>query len=88
MKPFIIEDFLLQTEAVRKLYHEYAAKMPIFDYHCHLPTSQIAQDERFDNLTQAWLYGDHYKWRAMRINGVTERYCTGNTSDWEKSQKL
>jgi glucuronate isomerase len=87
MKPFITEDFLLQTDTARQLYHEYAAKMPIFDYHCHLPVSQIAQDKRFDNLTQAWLYGDHYKWRAMRINGVTERYCTGDAADWEKFQK-
>ena len=87
MKPFMTENFLLQTETAIKLYHEYAAKMPIFDYHCHLSASQIAQDKRFDNLTQAWLYDDHYKWRAMRINGVTERYCTGDATDWEKFQK-
>jgi glucuronate isomerase len=61
--------------------------MPIFDYHCHLPVKQIADDCRFDNITQAWLYGDHYKWRAMRTNGVDERYCTGNASDWEKFEK-
>ena len=81
------EDFLLQTETARKLYHEYAAKMPIFDYHCHLPPAQIAEDKRFENLTQIWLCGDHYKWRAMRTNGIPERYCTGDASDWEKFQK-
>jgi glucuronate isomerase len=83
---FITEDFLLQTKAARTLYHEYAAKMPIYDYHCHLPAKQIADDHRFENLTQVWLYGDHYKWRAMRTNGVPERYCTGDADDWEKFQ--
>ena len=87
MKPFMTEDFLLQTEMAKKLYHEHAAKMPIFDYHCHLPPAQIAEDKRFDNLTQIWLYGDHYKWRAMRTNGVAERYITGDASDWEKFEK-
>jgi glucuronate isomerase len=87
MKPFMTDDFLLQTETSRKLYHEHAAKMPIFDYHCHLPPAQIAEDKRFENLTQIWLYGDHYKWRAMRTNGVSEHYCTGDASDWEKFQK-
>ena len=87
MKPFISDDFLLQTKTAQKLYHDYAAKMPIFDYHCHLPPAQIADDQRFENLTQIWLYGDHYKWRAMRTNGVPERYCTGDASDWEKFQK-
>ncbi|MFA6185647.1 MAG: glucuronate isomerase [Phycisphaerae bacterium] len=87
MKPFMTEDFLLQTETARKLYYEYAAKMPIFDYHCHLPTAQIAEDKRFENITQIWLYGDHYKWRAMRTNGIPEQYCTGSASDWEKFQK-
>lgn len=76
-KPFLNEDFLLQTETARQLYHEFAKSMPIIDYHCHLPPDQIAQNKRFDNLTQIWLYGDHYKWRAMRANGVDERYCTG-----------
>ncbi|MCJ7730053.1 MAG: glucuronate isomerase, partial [Sedimentisphaerales bacterium] len=83
---FMTEDFLLQTKAARTLYHEYAAKMPIYDYHCHLPAKQIADDHRFENLTQVWLYGDHYKWRAMRTNGVPERYCTGDADDWEKFQ--
>jgi len=84
---FMGDDFLLQTETARQLYHDFARSMPIIDYHCHLPPDQIAEDKRFDNLTQIWLYGDHYKWRAMRTNGVDERYCTGNASDWEKFEK-
>lgn len=84
---FIDEDFLLQTPSARRLYHDYARRMPIVDYHCHLPPEQIARDHRFENLTQLWLYGDHYKWRAMRTNGVDERYCTGDASDWEKFLK-
>jgi glucuronate isomerase len=83
---FIHSDFLLQTETAKYLYHQHAAKMPIYDYHCHLPVQQIADDVRFENMTQIWLYGDHYKWRAMRTNGVDERYCTGDASDWEKFQ--
>ena len=86
-KSFINEDFLLQTETARILYHEHAEKMPIYDYHCHIPVEQIAADHRFDNLTQAWLYGDHYKWRAMRTNGVPEKYITGDASDYEKFYK-
>ncbi|MCW1736100.1 glucuronate isomerase [Anaerorudis cellulosivorans] len=87
-KSFIHEDFLLQTDAAKKLYHEHAAKMPIIDYHCHLNPAYIANDHQFDNLGQIWLEGDHYKWRAMRTNGVDERYCTGkDTSDWEKFEK-
>ena len=66
------------------MYHEYAEDLPIIDYHCHLPAEQIATDHRFANLTQIWLYGDHYKWRAMRACGTAERYCTGDASDWEK----
>jgi len=84
---FLTEDFLLQTQTARGLYHDHAAKMPIYDYHCHLPAHQIASDHRFDNLTQAWLYGDHYKWRAMRTNGVAEEYVTGSASDHEKFEK-
>ena len=84
---FMTEDFLLQTETARILYHEHAEKMPIYDYHCHLPAEQIAADHRFDNLTQAWLAGDHYKWRAMRTNGIAEQYCTGNATDYEKFEK-
>lgn len=81
------ENFLLQTETAQKLYHHHAAKMPIFDYHCHIPPKDIADDRQFENITQIWLYGDHYKWRAMRTNGVDERFCTGDASDWEKFGK-
>lgn len=84
---FISEDFLLQTREARRLYHDYAEGMPIIDYHCHLPPEQIARDQRWENLTQIWLAGDHYKWRAMRANGVAERFCTGNATDWEKFEK-
>ncbi len=87
MKKFLDEHFFLHTKAAQQLYHEYAREMPIIDYHCHLPAEQIAADHQFDNLTQAWLYGDHYKWRAMRTNGVDEGYCTGGRPDWDKFQK-
>jgi glucuronate isomerase len=87
MKKFLDENFLLKTKTAQRLYHEYAKDMPIIDYHCHLPPQQIADDIQFENITQIWLYGDHYKWRAMRINGVDESYCTGNKSDWEKFKK-
>ena len=88
MKSFIHKDFLLQTDAARELYHDHAEKQPIIDYHCHLNPAYIAKDHTFDNLGQLWLEGDHYKWRAMRTNGVEERYCTGkDTSDWEKFEK-
>jgi glucuronate isomerase len=87
MKNFLDENFLLHSEAAIRLYHEYASAMPVIDYHCHLPPQQIAADHQFENLTQAWLYGDHYKWRAMRANGVDENYCTGDKSDPEKFQK-
>src|SRR5665213_1515960 len=87
MKPFLDKDFLLQSNTAKKLYHDFAEKMPIIDYHCHLPVEQIANDINFENLTQIWLYGDHYKWRAMRTNGVDESYCTGNKPDFEKFEK-
>ena len=87
MKDFLDEDFLLQTGTAKKLYHDFAKQMPIIDYHCHLPVDQIANDINFENLTQIWLYGDHYKWRAMRTNGVDESYCTGDRSDYEKFEK-
>ncbi|MEZ3563186.1 glucuronate isomerase [Muribaculaceae bacterium Isolate-110 (HZI)] len=88
MKPFMDENFLLQTETAQKLYHEHAAKMPIIDYHCHLIPKMVADDHRFKSITEIWLGGDHYKWRAMRSNGVEERFCTGtDTTDWEKFQK-
>ncbi len=85
--PLIHPDFLLQNEAARELYHRHAAPMPILDYHCHLPPGDVADDRRFENLTKIWLDGDHYKWRAMRANGVAERYCTGDASDWEKFEQ-
>ena len=81
------ENFLLQTETAQKLYHEHAAKMPIFDYHCHIPPQEVAEDKQFENITQIWLYGDHYKWRGMRTNGIAEKYITGDASDWEKFEK-
>ena len=88
MKQFNDDDFLLQTETAQRLYHDHAAKMPIIDYHCHLIPAYVAEDHRFDNLSKIWLEGDHYKWRAMRTNGVDEKYCTGkDTSDWEKFEK-
>jgi len=87
MAEFITEDFLLQTKTARVLYHEHAKRMPIYDYHCHLPAELIAADHRFENLTQAWLTGDHYKWRAMRTNGVAEKFITGSASDYEKFEK-
>jgi len=87
MKPFMDKDFLLQTDVAKELYHNHAAKMPIFDYHCHINPQEIAEDKQFKNITEIWLYGDHYKWRAMRTNGVDERYCTGNASDREKFNK-
>ena len=87
MKKFLDENFLLKTKTAQRLYHDFAKDMPILDYHCHLAPQQIASDHKFQNLTQAWLYGDHYKWRAMRANGVNESYCTGNKSDWEKYKK-
>lgn len=87
MKKFLDENFLLQTKTAQQLYHEFAKEMPIIDYHCHLPPDQIAEDIQFENISQIWLYGDHYKWRAMRTNGIDERYCTGNKSDSEKFQK-
>jgi glucuronate isomerase len=87
MKQFLDENFLLKTKTAQRLYHEFAKEMPVIDYHCHLPPSQIAEDTIFENLTQVWLYGDHYKWRAMRTNGVHESYCTGNKTDIEKFQK-
>ena len=88
MKHFIHEDFLLETDVAKELYHQYAAPQPIIDYHCHLDPAYIAKDHQFDNLGELWLEDDHYKWRAMRANGINERYCTGKeTSDWEKFEK-
>ena len=87
MKKFLDENFLLQTKTAQQLYHDFAKEMPITDYHCHLPPDQIAEDIQFENISQIWLYGDHYKWRAMRTNGIDEAYCTGDKSDSEKFQK-
>lgn len=87
MKQFLDENFLLQTETARTLYHDYAKHMPIIDYHNHLIPEQIAEDKQFENITQVWLYGDHYKWRAMRTFGIDEHYITGGASDWEKFEK-
>ena len=87
MKPFMDEEFLLDTDAARRLYHTYAEPMPIADYHCHIDAREIFEDRRFENLTQAWLGGDHYKWRLMRAGGVPEELVTGNGGDWEKFQK-
>lgn len=78
MKNFLDQDFLLQTDTARELYHEHAAKMPIIDYHCHLDPRQIAENHQFEDLTEIWLGGDHYKWRAMRANGIPEEYITGD----------
>jgi len=84
MKAFLDENFLLDTSVAVDLYHRVAADLPIIDYHCHLSPEQIATNHRFRSITEIWLDGDHYKWRAMRANGVAERYCTGDASDWEK----
>ena len=84
MARFINEDFLLHSRSSRKLYHAYAKPMPIYDFHCHLPVKDIAENRGYQNLTQAWLAGDHYKWRAMRASGVEERLITGDAGDWEK----
>jgi glucuronate isomerase len=84
---FINENFMLQTETARQLYHQHAKSMPIIDYHCHLSPKEIAENIQFQDITQLWLGGDHYKWRALRANGVPEEYITGNRSSWEKFQK-
>jgi len=87
MKPFINENFLLGNRTSEKLYHNYSENQQIVDFHCHLSPAMIAEDRQYDNLTQAWLEGDHYKWRAMRTNGIDEMYCTGNASDSDKFGK-
>jgi glucuronate isomerase len=87
MKTFLDKNFMLENATAERLYHDYASPMPIIDYHCHLIPEQIAEDKKFENLTQIWLAGDHYKWRAMRANGVDEKYCTGDAGDREKFNK-
>jgi len=84
MKPFLDENFLLESPTAVRLFNEFAVNQPIIDYHCHLPPEQLTGNHRFSTLTQIWLNGDHYKWRAMRSNGVSERFCTGDAGDWEK----
>ncbi|MBZ5753845.1 glucuronate isomerase [Metabacillus rhizolycopersici] len=84
MKPFLDKDFLLTNPTAEKLYHSIMKELPIFDYHCHLDPKQIWENQNFENITQIWLAGDHYKWRAMRIHGVSENLITGDASDWEK----
>ena len=88
MKAFMDRDFLLSTETAKHLYHDYAAPLPIIDYHCHLNPQEIYEDRQFENITQVWLGGDHYKWRLMRSAGVDEKYVTGDASDREKFQKF
>lgn len=87
MKQFLDKNFLLNTQTAQTLYHDYAARMPIIDYHCHLPQQQIAENTQFKNISQVWLNGDHYKWRALRSNGIDESYITGDKSDREKFRK-
>ena len=88
MKPFMDEEFLLSTPTAQKLYHDFAETMPILDYHCHINPEEIAKDVCFENITQVWLGGDHYKWRQMRSNGVDEYYITGDAPAREKFQKM
>jgi len=87
MKDFLTEDFLLDNDTSRNLYFNHASKMPIIDYHCHLPPNEIAEDKKFSNMTEIWLNGDHYKWRAMRANGIDEKFISGDASDYEKFEK-
>ena len=88
MTAFMTEDFLLTTDTAKELYHSYAEKMPIIDYHCHVSPKEIYEDKHFANITEVWLGGDHYKWRIMRSNGVSEDYITGDKSPREKFQKF
>ncbi|MBD0400149.1 glucuronate isomerase [Flammeovirga sp. EKP202] len=87
VKPFLDDSFILENQTAKKLYHEYAKAMPIIDYHCHISPKDIAENRRFNNITEIWLEGDHYKWRAMRTNGVDEAFCTGNKTPEEKFNK-
>src|SRR5687768_6305078 len=87
MKKFLGKNFLLQTNTAQELYHDFAKELPVLDYHSHLSAQHIADDINFENITQIWLNGDHYKWRVMRTNGVDESYCTGDKSDYEKFKK-
>jgi len=87
MSAFLTEDFLLQSEFAKTLYHQYARQQPIIDYHCHLSPEYIANNHPFKSLTEIWLAGDHYKWRAMRTLGINEKYITGSATDEEKFEK-
>ena len=87
MSSFIHADFMLQTKTAENLYHNQAENLPIIDYHCHLVPKEIAEDHKFSTITELWLGGDHYKWRLLRANGVSEKYITGDASDWEKFEK-
>ena len=87
MKQFIHENFLLSNKTAQRLYHQYSENQPIVDFHCHLSPAMIAEDHQFANLTQVWLNGDHYKWRAMRTNGIEEKYCTGKIPEHERFKK-
>src|SRR5690606_7299613 len=87
MKAFLDENFLLQSNVASQLYHDYAKDLPIIDYHNHLPPDQVASNYQFENLTEIWLKGDHYKWRAMRANGINEDFITGKETDQEKFRK-
>jgi len=84
MIKFMSSDFLLSNNTAKELYHNYAAEMPIIDYHCHVSPKEIYEDRHFNNLYEVWLSGDHYKWRIMRSNGVDERYITGDADSYEK----
>ena len=84
MKKFMDENFLLSNDTAVELYHKYAKEMPIIDYHCHLNPQEIYENKQFKNITEVWLYGDHYKWRAMRSNGIDERFMTGDATDYKK----
>ena len=87
MKTFLTENFLLESTYAQKIYHDFVVDLPIIDYHCHLPPDEIASNRQFVNMSQIWLEGDHYKWRAMRTHGIAEKYCTGEASDEEKFMK-
>ena len=87
MTGFMGDNFLLTNKTAERLYHDYAKKMPILDYHCHLDPREIAENKKYRNITELWLAGDHYKWRAMRANGIEEKYITGDASDKEKFMK-
>ncbi len=88
MKPFLDKDFLLETPTAQHLYHDYVEGLPLVDYHCHISPREIYEDRRFDNLAEVWLGGDHYKWRVMRSNGISEDYITGDKPAFERFRKF